>query len=109
MGDAFGPGYSGLRLRFGTGLAGYKSLGLSTDNANQPALYKPFLSLSLFHDSRFRIYDTEVGCSNYIKTSVQRLVKAIYDPNAGYINCNKSIVYYHVARINWYCSSLIRL
>ncbi len=63
---------------------------------SHPTQYKPLLSLSLLsdlrldiaiYDLRFKIYDTEACCNNYIKSCVhcplsivQSLVNAIYDP-----------------------------
>ncbi len=40
-----GPGYTGLRLRFGTGLPGFPHI-LNKATKSLPAQYKPFLSLS---------------------------------------------------------------
>jgi hypothetical protein len=56
-----GPGYSGLRCRSGTGLAGFRPHDFIATES-QPAQYKPFLSLSLanaIYDglARFTIHD----------------------------------------------------
>ena len=82
MGDASGPGYTGLSdfisflkairifassicLRSGTGLSGYITLRLSTSIMNLSAQHKPLLSLSrcAIYDPRFWIYDNTIMSS----------------------------------------------